>query len=508
MAPATSYDEVPYADDPYPSSHPGHLAVVAFLAGLTPAPVERCRVLEVGCARGGNLIPMAVGLPGSSFLGIDSSAGQVAAARSTIEALGLKNVAIECRNLVDLGDELGLFDYIIAHGVYSWVDAEARGRILGILAARLAPSGLAYLSYNTYPGWRLRGLVRDLMAYGARRYERPAERAREARRVLEFVASSTASFDPAYASWLGEECRYVRGAPDSYLLHDHLEEDNEPVYFHELIDRARAAGLRFVSEVQAGVLDVESLPPTAVAGLRELTADEVEFEQYLDFLINRKLRQSVFCLAGREPSRAPRAEDLARLGVAARTPVSLPRVMFHDERRLRAALDQLAAAWPSAIPWGSLAQAERGHLATGPCGADAVRDDPALTSDLLRCYRLRVVEFWAHRWPFVPKVSDRPLASPMARYQAGLGETITNLRHEAGRLDEFGRMVLRHLDGRRDRAEILGLLRASRFADQPSPTTPVSARSSDASATRPDRVLEAELDRCLETLARYAFLMS
>src|SRR6185312_6025491 len=135
MAPATSYDEVPYADDPYPSSHPGHLAVVAILAGLTPAPVESCRVLEVGCARGGNLIPMAVGLPGSSFLGIDSSAGQVAAARSAIEALGLENVAIECRNLVDLGDELGSFDYIIAHGVYSWVDAEARGRILGILAA-------------------------------------------------------------------------------------------------------------------------------------------------------------------------------------------------------------------------------------------------------------------------------------------------------------------------------------------------------------------------------------
>jgi SAM-dependent methyltransferase len=489
-------------------SHPGHLAVVAILAGVTPAPVEACRVLELGCARGGNLIPMAVGLPGGSFLGIDSSAGQVASARAAIEALGLENVAIECQSLLEVGDDLGTFDYIICHGMYSWVDAEVRERILEILADHLAPDGLAYLSYNTYPGWRLRGLVRDLMAYRARRYERPADRAREARRVLEFVASSAAPFDRAYASWLGEECRYVRGGSDSYLLHDHLEEYNEPVYFHELIDRTRAVGLRFVSEVQAGVLDVESLPPAAAAGLRGLAADEEEFEQYLDFLINRKLRQSVFCLAGREPSRAPRAEDLARLGVAARIPISLPRVTFRDERRLRAALDHLAAAWPSAIPWGSLAQTARGHLAPGPCGADAVRDDPDLTSDLLRCYRLRVVEFWAHRWPFVSKVSDRPLASPMARYQAALGETVTNLRHEAGRLDEFGRMVLRHLDGTRDRAEILGLLRASRFVDRPVPTTPVSAPSCDAPAPRPDRVLEAELDRCLETLARYAFLMS
>jgi hypothetical protein len=69
----TSYDEVQYTDNPYPQSHPGHLAVVAKLAGLTPAPVGRCRVLEIGSARGGNLIPMAVGLPGSSSVGIDAS---------------------------------------------------------------------------------------------------------------------------------------------------------------------------------------------------------------------------------------------------------------------------------------------------------------------------------------------------------------------------------------------------------------------------------------------------
>jgi tRNA G46 methylase TrmB len=114
--PATTYDEVQYTDTPYPQSHPGHLAVVATLAGLTPAPVGRCRVLEIGCARGGNLIPMAVGLPGSSFVGIDASAGQIAAGCSVIEAPGLRNVAIEHRDILDVGDEFGLFDYIICHG--------------------------------------------------------------------------------------------------------------------------------------------------------------------------------------------------------------------------------------------------------------------------------------------------------------------------------------------------------------------------------------------------------
>ncbi len=101
---ATSYDEVPYAADPYPSSHPGHLAVVATLAGLSPASVCRWRVLELGCARGGNLIPMAVGLPGSSFVGIDSSAGQVATARGIIETLGLEQTITQSvMTTADLG---------------------------------------------------------------------------------------------------------------------------------------------------------------------------------------------------------------------------------------------------------------------------------------------------------------------------------------------------------------------------------------------------------------------
>jgi SAM-dependent methyltransferase len=152
--------------------------VVAILAGLSPAPVERCRVLELGCARGGNLIPMGVGLPGGSFIGFDLSAGQVAAARAVIDALGLENVAIHHKNILEVGEEIGTFDYIICHGTYSWVPAEVQEKILEISARNLAPDGVACISYNTYPGWRLRGLTRDMMCYHAGRYDRPGDRAR------------------------------------------------------------------------------------------------------------------------------------------------------------------------------------------------------------------------------------------------------------------------------------------------------------------------------------------
>lgn len=487
-APATSYDEVQYTDTPYPQSHPGHLAVVATLAGLATAPVGRCRVLEIGCARGGNLIPMAVGLPGSSFLGIDASASQVAAGCSVIAALGLKNVAIEPRDILDVGDELGLFDYIICHGIYSWVPAEVRDRILEILSRNLAPHGVAYLSYNTEPGWRLRGLVRDLMGLHAGRQEDPGDRAREARRVLEFMAAAAPLFDRTYAAMLGQECERLRRRTDSYLLHEYFDEVNEPLYFHEMVRRASAKGLRFISEVQGGLLDVDTLYPAIAAELRTLAAAEVDFEQYLDFLIDRTFRQRVFCHAGREMSRPPRAEDLSGLDVAAPSSGTLPRVAFRNERLLLAALGCVADARPGAMPWFSLMRAARSRIGPDVGGADEVRDSEDLTSDLLRCYRLKAIEFRPRDWTFATRAGERPMASPLARYQAGLGDIVTNLRHEPTRLNEFSRAVLPLLDGSRDRAALLGALRSS------SPGTD-------------EANLPAMLEQSLERLAGFALLM-
>src|SRR5262249_18767962 len=86
----TSYDEVPYPSVPFPQTHPDRPATVATLLGLNPVPADRCRVLELGCASGGNLIPLAYGLPDSTFLGIDLSSEQIAQGQKTVQALGLQ----------------------------------------------------------------------------------------------------------------------------------------------------------------------------------------------------------------------------------------------------------------------------------------------------------------------------------------------------------------------------------------------------------------------------------
>ena len=174
MVPSTtSYDEVPYADRVQPATHPDRLAVVATLYGMDPAPPDRCRVLELGCAGGANLIALAETLPGSDFVGIDLSPRQIASGRQKVQALGLTNVELRAMSLVDIGEAFGRFDYILCHGVYSWVPAEVRDAILAISSANLMPQGVAYVSYNCYPGWHARAAAREMMCYRAGRFEDP-----------------------------------------------------------------------------------------------------------------------------------------------------------------------------------------------------------------------------------------------------------------------------------------------------------------------------------------------
>ena len=172
-ASTSSYDEVPYKSFPFPQTHPSRLATIAMLFGMEPKPINDCSVLELACSSGGNLIPMAQQLPGSRFVGVDASRVAVMEGQRTVERLGLTNIELQHRDISTIGPELGTFDYILAHGVFSWVPTAVQEKIIAICARNLASIGVAYISYNTYPGWHLRGMIRDVMFYRGRFFERP-----------------------------------------------------------------------------------------------------------------------------------------------------------------------------------------------------------------------------------------------------------------------------------------------------------------------------------------------
>jgi methyltransferase-like protein/2-polyprenyl-3-methyl-5-hydroxy-6-metoxy-1,4-benzoquinol methylase len=470
---ATSYDEVPYDSLPYPQSHPDRLATIAALFGLRTAPVARCRVLEIGCASGGNLIPMAASLPDSHFVGVDSSVRQIADAQQLVDAMGLKNIELRAVDLTDLDATLGTFDYVIAHGVYSWIPDDEQEHLLSVCERALAPNGVAYISYNTYPGWHFRGMIRDMMLYHVDNFSDPKMRAAQARALLDFLVQSIQSTADPYPAMLRQNLDLIRRQSNSYLLHDHLEDVNDPIYFHQFVERAGRHGLQYLGESEFATMLANNFPKEVADTLQRIGKDLVRMEQYMDFLRNRSFRQTLLCRRDVQLKRAVNPDDIVPLLVAAAAqPVGNLDIKSTQPDQFRiasgatlttslpivkAAIQYLAEVWPQAVPFEKLLTTARGRVSSV-----SIRDrraiaaeTQALGSAILSGYTVKFFELQGHQPEFVTEVTDRPTASALAREQARRGGRVTNQRHETVALDEFSRRVLLLLDGAHDRGAVL-----------------------------------------------------
>jgi len=480
--PSNSYDEVPYASHPYPQTHPSRLFTVATLFGLAPTPVERCRVLELGAAAGGNLIPMAEAFPESEFIGIDLSARQVADGDRLIQAAGLANLTLRHASIAAVDATYGAFDYIVCHGVFSWVPADLRAKILEICRQCLTPNGIAYISYNTYPGWHVRGMVREMMRYHTREVSAPGERLARARGLLDFLARSARTEGP-YPAILKTEQERLRHQADHYLYHEHLEDVNDPLYFHQFIDLARGHGLRYLGEARVETMIAGNFGPEVRKMLASLEADQIETEQYLDFLRNRAFRETLLVRETLAPDWEIDPGRVRTLHVASEgKPVGKKEPDIRSDaaidyrtrsgmglttRRplLKAAMKALADRWPGTVAFPDLLLAARALLGASPDDPVAEDDARELAANLVNTYvSSDLIELYgAAICPAA--VSDRPVAMVSARAGVAAGAAaVANQRHVLVTLSEMDRCLMPLLDGTHDRAALLDELTAQAAA--------------------------------------------
>jgi methyltransferase-like protein len=465
-----AYDETPYVGQAFVQTHPNTLATVAKIFGMDPPPVRASRVLELGCATGANLIPMAHGLEQSRFVGIDLSARQIADAQRKASALGLTNITFEQRSILDINADFGEFDYIIAHGVYSWVPGPVQDKLLAVCKENLAPNGIAYVSYNTYPGWHMRGMVRDMMVYHTRNIPDALGRARQARALLDFLAQAEASEKTAYAMMLNEEIQHLRASDDSYILHEYLEDVNDPIYFHQFAERASAKGLQYLGEAEHTVMMASRFPAEVQKTLQSVAKNMVQMEQYMDFVRNRTFRQTLMCHHGVPLTRnlSPGVVRGFHIASPAKPVSATPDLRSGGPEQFRApsgetlttvtplvkcAMGYLAEMWPEPVPFEKILATARDRSARS--NQTGARDAELLGLEFLRYYLHNLVRFSVNVPPFLRTVGPCPTASPVARQEAVAGNVVTQLTHETIRLTDFERRLLLLLDGSRDRSAIL-----------------------------------------------------
>ncbi len=460
-----SYDSVAYPGHANAETHPDNLATIARLHGLTTPDVATCRVLELGCSRGNNLIPMAYAMPGAQFFGVDLAREPIAYGQQKIEELGLSNIHLRQADLMELDETIGSFDYIIAHGVYAWVPEPVRDGLLAQCKRLLSPNGVVFLSYNTLPGGHLRRMIREMMLFQAGGV---CENEQAANRALDYVQfiSECLPEDDLYRPIIERQIRQMRKKGANTLFHDELEPAYQPISFVDFVSHAARHGLQYLGESTVPPPTDPCYNPEVTAKLRIVAGgDPIATEQSLDYLRMRMYRETLLChstcdithdlslpaLNSLRISSRVHAEEPAATGERTYT---LPDGKSIESRHpaVIAILDALIAAWPRSV---SMADLEAKLMASGlPIDAD-------LFPQILRLFSARIVQLRTWQAPVAASMGPTPRISAWVRSSLSEPYGAASLLHlDVLVNDPVLRDLVLLLDGSRDRDRLLESLSA------------------------------------------------
>ena len=453
---ANAYDLFPYENLPLPQTHPGRLAVLGKLAGMSPPSVETCRVLELGASEGANLIPLADAFPQSEFLGIDVAEQPVARGQQTIREYGLRNIKLVATDLLQLDASLGEFDYIIAHGLYAWTPAVVRDKILALMNQLLSPQGIGFVSYNTHPMGHMRRMLRDMMLRHVRDARRPEERLAKAREMLKLLArkrsdEEVSKMDADDAVLAAHAAQLLNERNDSALFHDDLAPIYEPAYFSDFVAHAAAHQLQYLDDAgnpDPRVGDVpRRLNQSVVDQLHAMAGgDRIAELQYQDFVRMRSFRQSLVCHAGVGLESDWNHAQIAGCYASSKASELLPGTFaLANKQKLTTThpvpvefLRRLIQIWPHSEPLGA--------------------GDTLVAAEL---FKVGAIELHTTATRAAP-AGETPCAAPFVRFQASQGHPfVSTLSHQPLQIDEKVRKMFVLADGSRDRQTLATALHCS-----------------------------------------------
>ena len=466
-----SYDEVPYESFAYPQTHPAHVSTIATLFGLTPPDFRTASVLELGCASGGNLLPLALLYPQASFLGIDLSSEQISQAALRKKDLHLGNIEFLQQDILEFApqDKQKKFDYIICHGIFSWVPETVREKIFTLCNEFLSPQGVAIISYNALPGWNAVRSLREMMLYHTSRFAKPEEKIQQARSLLDFLAENVPEGNTGYRAVIEDERKLLKNINNSYLYHDHLEGVNTQFYLHDFARMAKLHGLDYVGDTNIAAMYVGNMPPKAMETLKVLH-DVVSQEQYMDFITNRRFRSSILCKGGQKINRNLKNEQIMNYFLTANPATEVTgsdpkqdivfkvgRGNFTTHEAVSGTLFlELRACGAKPVAAGELV--ERVQKKLGLPDAKPVRD--VLVAQGLQLVLRGYLNISSDSPHYVTEVGKKPVAFPLARYEAGMNNcrTVTNVLSSTLPSDLLANLILKNLDGSRTAQDVADIL--------------------------------------------------
>ncbi|CZE46626.1 class I SAM-dependent methyltransferase [Campylobacter geochelonis] len=457
-----TYEEEPYISYQYPQSSPNRQWVAGFVFGLNAPDIQTARVLELGCSMGGNLMPLASRYKKAKFIGVDLSKKQISVAKEIAKELSLKNIEFYAKDVTTITKDFGEFDYIIVHGVYSWVPQEVKEAIMRICGECLSQNGLAYISYNTYPGWKGKEILRDIMLFNMDK-DTPASQktVNDGIDMLNYMRQNVGN--NFIRKILDDSFSGFESHGTSYILHEYFEIFNQPNYFHEVASLAKANGLEYLSESE---YTQNIFPPISNEVkerlLKKCAGDRVKFEQYIDFVINKTFRQTIFCKKENAENIKVdftyKFEELNKLNLAGKFSYNaniqryVSQTQVHMPVGISKLLNKITDAYPSSVNVGEFVNELKDKSQEE---LQRIYQGVAFLLSNNVCYISPVADKFLSEIPKKPKLNSETLA--LAKYKVRV-ENLDNISFFTPRGETFG--IDKNLDHR-----ILALLDGSKDVD-------------------------------------------
>ena len=526
MSNTFAYDLFEYPSQVIPQMHPAKLAAIGRLHGIRTAPPRACRLLEVGCGDGLHLLSLALAYPNSKFVGVDMSRNAIDRGNALLQKLGLKNLELIEADLLTWNPGPEPFDYITAHGFFSWVPESVRARLLALCNETMTEAGIAYISYNALPGCQIRQMLAEMMKLHIGDTSDPVERVSKATEFMMWLGNDTLDRGTYGKTVRAEAERLLNDSLPAVMFHDDLASINTAFFLTNFAQLISEYDLGFLAEADYSETNVASLPEEARERLSALNGtDPIVNDQHLDFLKGRRFRQSVICrgnhrLGGPIDHNAifdmdivghlrPRHADAGTDEFDGQQDIwrfdsSDGAVLTTDQPVIKAALLEVGNAFPLPRHFASILDHAR-LAAASESPADS--DGPLLAQALYKAFHLGLISLQVDAPIFATVVGDKPLASPLARLNVEMGnDVVASLRPSMVRLDSRPALeLLAVLDGTRDRDMVLETL-ASRMAkyEIPGESEGESIRH-DASWWKTQ--LEPTLEGALQLIANMALLV-
>jgi SAM-dependent methyltransferase len=277
------YDKHVYPPMSHPLSDPAVSAVAAILGGLETRHPRRARILEIGCCSGHNLIPFARRWPESECVGIDLAERSIDEARDRAARAGVENVVFHAADLREFEPVGGPFDFIIAHGFFSWVPDEVKAALLTFCRRHLAPSGIATVSFNLECGWKPR---LPLIAKARAIQQAGGGDPISALGILKELIKN-----PAELAIIDD----MLAKGPAILAFDDFGPVNDPWPLDRFAQAAGNAGLRWLGESDPGENIPTGLSEDFLLNLKTRTPDPLGFQMAADEAVGRTFRSGVLC---------------------------------------------------------------------------------------------------------------------------------------------------------------------------------------------------------------------